>query len=342
MSQPSVNKWAAPIQPRKSANMENRQNSFMEEKKYDPCVSFVAGTPILNQESRSSRSSSIGSSGMHTPLRKSDSLPLTQSSNSSELGNYSPTFEGYLTFSIGQPRNNDNSKDVDLGLGVPPQTLNKALRREVYKKSYGMRLAPKMISGVSKPGAVSNIKELFSPGRNSVNLGRRNSATSVLREDFQQEDSLGFNFSSEDFKRGDSISDTKQQGSDATEKESSSVRLSTKNYQATLIESSDSGFKQSDTVVLGEKNIIIIKPKNDEATAPHRKRSLMTGTRKPSTSSVENTDDDDSDVHSENEHELNNWEDRRASYLQLKDKIKNTETDDEDSDASVFFFFINS
>ncbi|XP_065665189.1 uncharacterized protein LOC100198854 isoform X8 [Hydra vulgaris] len=334
MSQPSVNKWAASIQPRKSASMETRHNSFMDERKYDPCVSFVAGTPILNQESRSSRSSSIGSSGMHTPLRKADSLPLTQSSNSIELGNQSPTLDQNLGFSVGQPQNNE-IKDDDLGSGVPPQTLNKALKREVYKKSYGLRLAPKMISGVSKPGAVSNIKELFAPGRNSVNLGRRYSATSVLREDFQHDDNIGFYLDSEEYKSMRQ-NDSKSQLSDSLEKEALTIRLTTKNYQATLIESSDC--KQSESLTLGEENTIIITPKFDENIASSQKHSTMIGIRKQSTSSVENSDEDDSDVHSENEQELNNWEDRRASYLQLKDKEisrkGNSDADGEDSDTN--------
>ena len=91
---------------------------------------------------------------------------------------------------------------------------------------------------------------------------------------------------------------------------------------------------------------------NKHLTSPptYRKRNLFnnnnnsSGERKSSLgSSVENSDDEGSHVDSSEENELNNWKDRRRSYLSAKNSSMNTldptaridEADDEDSDVNI-------
>ena len=373
MHQPSVNKWSVPILLRKSQSLDNTppnitNNNIESDKKYEPCVQFISGTPIVNPDSRSSRSNSITSSGSNTPYGKSGKdSPLRKGSLSK--------FDPCVSFVGGKPKvNNDSPTENDTG--VPAQKLKTALHREATKKGYsiGTRLAPKMIAGVSKPGAVSNIAELFSSGQledlQSSSL-RKNSACSVLRDDFlkssrfkqestSKENKMNFNLTVNVDKNKVNVDKNKREKkNDTTEPKKKIVKdrnnsrrgnLSSLTSQATLVQSqtieahNKPGVSAlvSNTIFLnGTCNDYDIKINVTGPSSNNKTRNLL-GRKESFVSSAENSEDD---VESADENELNNWTGRRTSYLQATadKKAEKTagrvdatmEADDEDSDVNV-------
>ena len=452
MPQPSVNKWSAPLAPRKSLTIDGNSGGInipssinnnnvtnmthgigggsgssdnsSTTKKYDPCVGFFAGTPVISPESKASRSNSVTSSGSITPNRIGKSSGKSSGKGTPKRTSNGSTYDPCVAWSAGKPITNieestkENNVDNE-NFGIPPFKLQNALRKEQGKKPYsiGTRLAPKQIEGVSKPGAVSNIAGLFANGNWEELSGRKKSATSVLRDDFQilksrtksecheendtvqpipkqqqqeqqlqQQGPMKFNLNvTVDSKRKTSESGDNEKPSpfDRGSTTYSSLparyhqrKLSSNTSQATLVESnkrSKNKTKEGVTATLALNTIILNggvgegREKALSSTVTYRKRNLLgRGGRKVSvSSSVENTDDDDSHAESDDENELNNWKGRRISYLAANAKnaeksnnaassshhagadakvaIDTQEADDEDSDAnaspvsSIFF-----
>lgn len=388
MHQPSVNKWSAPLSPRKSLTIDNNNglpspsamshgagggsgSSDSSSKKYDPCVGFFAGTPIIKVDNKQSRSNSMTSSGgSNTPNRAGKMSGRTSPKRSSAVVN-----DPCVSWVAGKPIVNvqeDEGKENNENYGIPPYKLQNALRKEQGKKPYsvGTRLAPKQIAGVSKPGAVSNIAGLFASGNwdELSSTNRKKSATSVLRDDFQMMKSIhkksrddaienapmkfNLNINVDSKRRTSEPSENEPTRSqfDRTNLNYSSGRhqrmLSSNTSQATLVESRNLKPKEGITALVS--NTIVINGGNDKTLSPvpYRKRNLLRGGRKISVSSVENSEDEDSHGESADEGELNNWKGRRVSYLaatskqnekavaKKDDKIPD-DADDEDSDATA-------
>lgn len=426
MPLPSVNKWAAPLAPRKSLTIDNNNampntlpmshgagggsgssDNSSTNKKYDPCVGFFAGAPVISPDSKASRSNSVTSSGSITPNRTGKTSGKGTPKRTSNGSTYDPC----VAWVGGKPISNieESSKENTLeeNLGVPPFKLQNALRKEQGKKPYsvGTKLAPKQIEGVSKKGAVSNIAGLFANGNWDELSVRKKSATSVLRDDFpmlktrtksechneetmpqqpsqqanqqQQQGPMKFNLNvTVDSKRKTSESEieTTRSPFDRGSSSYSSLparyhqrKLSSNTSQATLVESRNQAKPKEGVTALALNTIILNGGVGGEgrekALSPvtYRKRNLLgRGGRKVSvSSSVENTDEEDSHNESDDENELNNWKGRRISYLAATAKQEKTssgtetnvamdtqEADDEDSDANVspvslirFFYF---
>ena len=205
MHQPSVNKWSTPIVglQRKPIKDENANNEDMQAKmkKYDPCVSFQAGTPIISSEMKfsvtvkTSRSNSNSSSGNSTPgrgLSGSSSPPSRRkkSSNSNSIP------EPCVTFVSGRPVISSAEETVDQidSTGVSASSLNYALKRQLNSSSETestRRPKGKMPSSkqpydkeareVASLGMVSRLKDTFNDDQS------KRSAISVLREDFRDQ-----------------------------------------------------------------------------------------------------------------------------------------------------------
>ena len=421
MPLPSVNKWAAPLAPRKSLTIDNNNaipstlpmshgagggsgssDNSSTNKKYDPCVGFFAGAPVISPDSKASRSNSVTSSGSITPNRTGKTSGKGTPKRTSNGSTYDPC----VAWIGGKPISNieESSKEncVEENLGVPPFKLQNALRKEQGKKPYsvGTKLAPKQIEGVSKKGAVSNIAGMFANGNWDELSVRKKSATSVLRDDFpmlksrtksechndenipqqqpqqqsrqtnqQQQQGQGpmkFNLNiTVDSKRKTSESEieTTRSPFDRGSSSYSSLparyhqrKLSSNTSQATLVESRNKPQPKEGVTALALNTIILNGGVGGEgrekALSPvtYRKRNLLgRGGRKVSvSSSVENTDEEDSHNESDDENELNNWKGRRISYLAATAKQEKTssgtetnvavdtqEADDEDSDANV-------
>ena len=384
MPQPSVNKWSAPLVPRKSFSIDNNNgplpaaplshgagggsgSSDNSAKKYDPCVGFFSGTPVINPDNKQSRSNSMTSSGSITPNRTGK----TSGKVTPKRGSNGSTYEPCVSWVGGKPLVQNQSIEENVieeiaaeNFGIPPYKLQNALRKEQGKKPYsvGTRLAPKQIKGVSKPGAVSNIAGMFANGNWEELSVRKKSATSVLRDDFQMMKSKDENGPMK-FNLNVNV-DSKRRTSETSESECSSNKpnfdrsnstrgsnrscLSSNTSQATLVESRE--HKPQDGALSAlVSNTIVLNGGREKALSPvtYRKRNLLgRGGRKVSvSSSVENSEDEDSHAESDDEGELNNWKGRRISYLAATAKkeekaIENKipmdtqEADDEDSDAA--------
>jgi hypothetical protein len=395
MPQPSVNKWSAPLVPRKSLSIDNNNSplpsvplshgvgggsgsSDNSTKKYDPCVGFFSGTPVINPDNKQSRSNSMTSSGSITPNRTGKTSGKVTPKRASNGSTYDPC----VSWVGGKPLVQNESIEENVmeeiaaeKFGIPPYKLQNALRKEQGKKPYsvGTRLAPKQIAGVSKPGAVSNIAGMFANGNWEELSVRKKSATSVLRDDFQmmksktKGDTSEENVSPMKFNLNVNV-DSKRRTSETSESESScnkpnfdrsnSTRGSNRSYQrnlssntsqATLVESRE--LKPQDGALSAlVSNTIVLNGGREKALSPvtYRKRNLLgRGGRKVSvSSSVENSEDEDSHAESGDEGELNNWKGRRISYLAATAKkeekaienkipLDTQEADDEDSDATA-------
>ncbi|XP_066921438.1 rho GTPase-activating protein 23-like isoform X2 [Clytia hemisphaerica] len=389
MSRPSVNKWAAPLVPRKSVSIDNNNggggspnmgtmshgtgggsgSSDNSNKRYDPCVTFFAGTPVISPDSKQSRSNSVTSSGSITPNwgkgsgKGSGKATPKRASNGSGYDPCVPWVGGKPMVSNIEESTQETVEGETFG--IPPYKLQNALRKEQGKKPYsvGTRLAPKQITGVSKPGAVSNIAGLFANGNWEELSPRKKSATSVLRDDFQMmkrgrsestsdaqisqqvlEPSAQFddgpmkfnlNVTVDNKRRTSESEDINRSPFDRNNPSYSSLparyhrSLSSNTSQATLVESRKP--KPKDGVAALAMNTMMLNGGRDKVTSPVtlRKRNLLgRGGRKTSvSSSVENSEDEESHGESGDENgDLDNWKGRRISYLAAtaKQNEKNT------------------
>lgn len=379
MYQPSTNKWAAvPLKSTKTTiSFDNTTVDINADpivvkdeptgRKYDPCVAFISGTPLSNTGSRNSRSSSISSSGNATPLRSSGRV-----SPERKPATTIKTYDSCVSFVAGKPNivsSIDEIPEESKSQGVPPIQLKNALSRAQNKRVYsvGKRLAPKPIQGVNKPGAVTNIAGLFGGANNDNNnneskvnkITRKQSATCVLRDDFviksiaNRQNSLSspteeaeppLRVSNEaKINIQDPARNQRQDLTSFTQKleqksTPSNRKFSSSTSQATLIESQ---------VVSNEDGVFsVVSPttwKDNDVQKNYLSSQHLEKRKCSFSSSVENSDDDDSHVDSAEENELNNWEDRRRSYLAASAKNTKTsssldataEADDEDSDVNA-------
>jgi len=345
--QASINKWSVPITNKKASydsggSSNDIINNNNDDKKYEPCVQFFAGTPIVTVEgSKSSRSNSISSSGSATPLNRNSSGKASPSQRTS-----GQKFDPCVSFISGKPVKNENPKEEDEDdeslRSVHAQKIQLALRKEANKKghSIGKRLAPKMMQGVTKPGAVSNMAGLFASGNVTDESSRRSSVTSCLRDDFKSRPRVGTRNAYDTEKEN---KDSSTEGLDKNDtKRSLRKPLSSLSSQATLVQDNKLVLEKNtyNTIVIGKNGMLLSSATSSSTTAPTmRKRNMIANGRKVSiSSSVENSDDEESHVDSGDENELNNWQGRRSSYLLATDmkkgarNIMNGEADDEDSD----------
>lgn len=347
---PSANKWAAPLSPRKSIDsgsssndIFNNNNGEVNDKRYEPCVQFKAGAPIITVE-RSSRSNSVSSSGATTPRNRLSTGKISPGRrNSSFSGSNSNTskFDPCVSFVAGKSVTTKNGSPQEDEKNISStdlyaQKLQSALRKEVNKKSsVGKRLAPKMIEGVTKPGAVSSMKGRF--GGNVESNLRRPSVTSCLRDDFQSSSRKINDGAKESFYESDN-----RNRNDILRQVNQRKPLTSLTSQATLVESSG----KLTTDKNNSNSFILNKNGQKHKTTPHsRERNLMSNSRKMSVSSSLENSDDEEYVDSADENELNNWQGRRTSYLRIeaakkeeKKKLNgeaNVEADDEDSDTNT-------
>lgn len=346
---PSANKWAAPLSPRKSIDsgsssndIFNNNNGEVNDKRYEPCVQFKAGAPIITVE-RSSRSNSVSSSGATTPRNRLSTGKISpgrrNSSFSGSNGNTSK-FDPCVSFVAGKSVTTKNGipqedeKNVS-STDLYAQKLQSALRKEVNKKSsVGKRLAPKMIEGVTKPGAVSSMTGRF--GGNVESNLRRPSVTSCLRDDFQSSSRKINDGAKENFYESDN-----RNRNDILRQVNQRKPLTSLTSQATLVESSG----KLTTDKNNSNSLILNKNGQKHKTTHSRERNLMSDSRKMSVSSSLENSDDEEYVDSADENELNNWQGRRTSYLRIeaakkeeKKKLNgeaNVEADDEDSDTNT-------
>lgn len=346
---PSANKWAAPLSPRKSIDsgsssndIFNNNNGEVNDKRYEPCVQFKAGAPIITVE-RSSRSNSVSSSGATTPRNRLSTGKISpgrrNSSFSGSNGNTSK-FDPCVSFVAGKSVTTKNGipqedeKNVS-STDLYAQKLQSALRKEVNKKSsVGKRLAPKMIEGVTKPGAVSSMTGRF--GGNVESNLRRPSVTSCLRDDFQSSSRKINDGAKENFYESDN-----RNRNDILRQVNQRKPLTSLTSQATLVESSG----KLTTDKNNSNSLILNKNGQKHKTTHSRERNLMSDSRKMSVSSSLENSDDEEYVDSADENELNNWQGRRTSYLRIeaakkeeKKKLNgeaNVEADDEDSDSNT-------
>ena len=346
---PSANKWAAPLSPRKSIDsgsssndIFNNNNGEVNDKRYEPCVQFKAGAPIITVE-RSSRSNSVSSSGATTPRNRLSTGKISpgrrNSSFSGSNGNTSK-FDPCVSFVAGKSVTTKNGipqedeKNVS-STDLYAQKLQSALRKEVNKKSsVGKRLAPKMIEGVTKPGAVSSMTGRF--GGNVESNLRRPSVTSCLRDDFQSSSRKINDGAKENFYESDN-----RNRNDILRQVNQRKPLTSLTSQATLVESSG----KLTTDKNNSNSLILNKNGQKHKTTHGRERNLMSDSRKMSVSSSLENSDDEEYVDSADENELNNWQGRRTSYLRIeaakkeeKKKLNgeaNVEADDEDSDTNT-------
>lgn len=188
---PSANKWSTVITARKSSTPETNNNEDEPVKKFDPCVSFIGGAPA--SDGARSHSNSVSSSGQSTPA--------FFKSGTTSPGPTVHRVGSTISFTAGRPV----SGERDSSGGVPALALNTALKKQQARQGYGRRLAPKVIAGVNKEGAVSKIAGKFAEG--TVSNGnsrsdnessgttitindkppqrRKASVTSVLKDDFR-------------------------------------------------------------------------------------------------------------------------------------------------------------
>lgn len=346
---PSANKWAAPLSPRKSIDsgsssndIFNNNNGEVNDKRYEPCVQFKAGAPIITVE-RSSRSNSVSSSGATTPRNRLSTGKISpgrrNSSFSGSNGNTSK-FDPCVSFVAGKSVTTKNGipqedeKNVS-STDLYAQKLQSALRKEVNKKSsVGKRLAPKMIEGVTKPGAVSSMTGRF--GGNVESNLRRPSVTSCLRDDFQSSSRKINDGAKENLYESDN-----RNRNDILRQVNQRKPLTSLTSQATLVESSG----KLTTDKNNSNSLILNKNGQKHKTTHGRERNLMSDSRKMSVSSSLENSDDEEYVDSADENELNNWQGRRTSYLRIeaakkeeKKKLNgeaNVEADDEDSDTNT-------
>lgn len=346
---PSANKWAAPLSPRKSIDsgsssndIFNNNNGEVNDKRYEPCVQFKAGAPIITVE-RSSRSNSVSSSGATTPRNRLSTGKISpgrrNSSFSGSNGNTSK-FDPCVSFVAGKSVTTKNGipqedeKNVS-STDLYAQKLQSALRKEVNKKSsVGKRLAPKMIEGVTKPGAVSSMTGRF--GGNVESNLRRPSVTSCLRDDFQSSSRKINDGAKENLYESDN-----RNRNDILRQVNQRKPLTSLTSQATLVESSG----KLTTDKNNSNSLILNKNGQKHKTTHSRERNLMSDSRKMSVSSSLENSDDEEYVDSADENELNNWQGRRTSYLRIeaakkeeKKKLNgeaNVEADDEDSDTNT-------
>ena len=201
MQQPSINKWATPIHG--SSRKTSVEENFIETvkpkvSKYDPCVSFSAGAPILRQDVRYSltvkpcHGNSSSSSGKSTPGAR-------MSGGSTPPYKVTKRIDPCVTFVAGKPVLTPPSEDDEAGRkelsrgGVNPVTLNNALRQKFPEETKSDENASRKGRVIIKqhfdrealqvaiPGVVERIKTNYSANDNS----KKSSAISVLRDDFR-------------------------------------------------------------------------------------------------------------------------------------------------------------
>lgn len=365
-----------------NAYSNNNNNEDTPEKKIGPCVQFIAGTPVVKTDNKNSRSNSLSSSGSITPLQKSEKGSPSQRTSSSSFDPCVSFISGKPQVSNESPKEENDDLSSGVQPYKLQNALKKEVQKKGY--SVGTRLAPKPIAGVSKPGAVSNIAGLFASGNVEElqsSMNRKKSATFVLRDDFQirscknkvQGDEPSTKSNSNVDKRKTTTTTASMSTTTTTttttttntntEKENAKqsprqrTNLSSSTSQATLVESQTSCYMNkgvsaliSNTIVInggkdGITNIRNIK-NNKNSPMSQRKRTLLSNGRKTSiSSSLENSEDEDSHVDSGDESALENWNGRRVSYLMAtakkaekagkKNAESNTEADDEDSDVNT-------
>eukprot|EP00794_Sanderia_malayensis_P003197 gene3197-3670_t len=210
MHQPSVNKWSQPISfTRKTSIGEesNESNNSLPSRKYDPCVSFTAGAPVIKKDVKFSltlkhnQSNSNSSSGDSTPSAR-------QSSASSPPIKVKKKVDSCVSFVAGKPilaSELEKSKRLEEARagGVNPVSLGNALKtfqnetnaennttakkgRVVVKQHFDQD-ALQLAKPESTPAA-DRVRYTYS----NTGVNNKKSAISVLREDFREPSSADF------------------------------------------------------------------------------------------------------------------------------------------------------
>ena len=194
MQQPSVNKWATPIVGSRKTSSEESSNDNIKSKfsKYDPCVSFAAGAPVIRQDVKYSlfvnQNNSSSSSGKSTPGGRS-------SGGATPPYKVTKKIDPCVTFIAGKPvltppSEDEESERSELSRGgVNPVTLKKALKQS---------FPDEQDESTAKKGRVI-IKQHFDKDELDVSSAaqsdrgkfinidnnKKSSAISVLRDDFR-------------------------------------------------------------------------------------------------------------------------------------------------------------
>lgn len=198
MQQPSVNKWATPIVSSRKTSSEESSIDNVKPKlsKYDPCVSFAAGAPVIKPDVKYSvfvnqnQNNSSSSSGKSTPGARS-------SGSTTPPYKLTKKIDPCVTFIAGKPiltppSEDDERERTDLSRGsVNPVSLKKALKQsfpEEQSKEEGTARKGRVIIKQHfdkdeldvAPSVQNDRGKYFSPDSN-----KKSSAISVLREDFR-------------------------------------------------------------------------------------------------------------------------------------------------------------
>jgi len=199
MQQPSVNKWATPIISSRRTSIEENGSDSGKSKlsKYDPCVSFAAGAPIIKQDAKyavfvnQNQTNSTSSSGKSTPGARS-------SGSATPPYRVTKKIDPCVTFVAGKPiltppsESDERVRPPDFSRGaVNPLSLKKALKQsfpeEQNKEESNTRKGRVIIKQhfdkdeleVAPSTQIERGKFYGTDGN------KKSSAISVLREDFR-------------------------------------------------------------------------------------------------------------------------------------------------------------
>ncbi|XP_065052991.1 uncharacterized protein LOC135682158 isoform X2 [Rhopilema esculentum] len=200
MQQPSLNKWAAPIAGSRKGSRDDGNAEITKTKvsKYDPCVSFAAGAPVIKQDYKCSlfvnqnHTGSTSSSGKSTPGTRN-------SGGSTPPCKVTKRIDPCVTFIAGKPiltppseDDEDTRRELSRG-AVNPITLKKALRHNFPEETNTEDNAAKKGRVIIKqhfdkealqiaPHSTTDTDKMSS---NFGENGKKSSAISVLRDDFR-------------------------------------------------------------------------------------------------------------------------------------------------------------
>lgn len=198
MQQPSANKWATPIVGSRKASYDDSSSENIKSKlsKYDPCVSFAAGAPILRQDVKYSlfvnpnQNNSSSSSGKSTPGARS-------SGGATPPHKVSKKIDPCVTFIAGKPiltppsEDEENERSALSRGGVNPITLKKALKQSFPDEQNHDENAAKKGLVIIKQHFDKDELDIASAAPSdrgrfiNVDNNKKSSAISVLREDFR-------------------------------------------------------------------------------------------------------------------------------------------------------------
>lgn len=196
--QPSINKWATPIiGSRKTSSEESScENIKSKVSKYDPCVSFAAGAPVLRQDVKYSLfvspnpNNSSSSSGKSTPGARS-------SGGVTPPHKLMKKIDPCVTFVAGKPVLTPPSEDEERERselsrgGVNPVTLKKALKQSFPDDQESEDNALKKGRVIIKQHFEKDELEVVSGAHTergkfvNADSSKKSSAISVLRDDFR-------------------------------------------------------------------------------------------------------------------------------------------------------------